>query len=310
VRRIQPELSPAPVQPSRPERPVPLLLLEELRPKQWTKNLVVLAPLLFARSVFQGDSALKALVACASFCLLASAIYLLNDWVDRDKDRLHPEKKNRPIASGAMSGPTALIGLVLCLLAGGGLALWVGPAFAMVGLAYVSLQILYSALLKRLVILDVVVIAMGFVLRVLGGGVAIGVPVSNWLYLCTLLLAIFLGFAKRRHELALLYEEASSHRANLSEYSLPMLDQMISVVAASCILAYALYTVAPRTLEHVGSDRLKYTVPFVIYGIFRYLFLIHKRGAGGSPERVLLSDPATWVDIVLFLTVASWALYW
>jgi 4-hydroxybenzoate polyprenyltransferase len=310
VRRIHPNLSSVSTEPPPAHRPVLPLLLEELRPRQWTKNLVVLAPLLFAKSVFQGDSALKASLAVASFCLLASGVYLFNDWIDREKDRLHPEKRNRPIAAGLLPGRIAFGAIAFCWLSAGAFALEVGPAFALVALAYVCLQILYSVVLKRMVILDVVVIALGFVLRVVGGGVAIAVPVSNWLYLCTLLLALFLGFAKRRHEVGLLYGEASSHRANLSEYSLPMLDQMISVVAASCILAYALYTVAPRTVDHVGSDRLKFTVPFVIYGIFRYLFLIHKRGAGGSPERVLLSDPATLVDIVLFLAVASWALYW
>jgi 4-hydroxybenzoate polyprenyltransferase len=162
--------------------------------------------------------------------------------------------------------------------------------------------------LKQFVILDVVIIAIGFLVRVVGGGIAIDVPVSNWLYLCTLLLATFLGFAKRRHELSSL-PEAASHRTNLSEYSLPMLDQMIAVVGAACVLAYGLYTVSPDTVEHVGSDRLKFTVPFVLYGIFRYLFLLHKRGAGGSPERVLLTDPPFMVNILLFILVAGVVLY-
>lgn len=284
-------------------------LFKSLRPRQWTKNLIVYAPLLFAKSVFKGDAALKATLAVASFCALAGGMYLFNDWFDRERDRRHPEKRGRPIAAGLIPGKTVALAVGLCWLVGGGLALAARPAFALVAAGYLGLQIAYSLLLKQLVILDVVAIALGFVLRVLGGGVAIAVPVSNWLYLCTLLLALFLGFAKRRHELASLYDDAVSHRANLGEYSLPMLDQMIAVVAASCILSYGLYTVSFETISKVGSDRLKYTVPIVIYGIFRYLFLMHKRGAAGSPERVLLSDPPMIINLLLFVAVSAWALY-
>jgi len=284
-------------------------LIASLRPRQWTKNLIVFAPLLFAKSVLRGDAALRASLAVVSFCLLASGVYLFNDWFDREKDRRHPEKRNRPIAAGLLPGSTVAATVLFCWAAGTALAYATRPAFAAVAAAYLGLQILYSLVLKELVIVDVVAIAMGFVLRVLGGGIAISVPVSNWLYLCTLLLAVFLGFAKRRHELAALQSEAVPHRQNLGEYSLPLLDQMISVVASSCVLAYGLYTVSRDTIEHVGSDRLKFTVPFVIYGIFRYLFLIHKRGAGGSPERVLLSDLPMIINLVLFVALASWALY-
>ncbi len=300
-------VAPESVVPPKPSRLLVLLLA--LRPRQWTKNLIILAPLLFAKSVFVDDAALKASLAVVAFCLLAGGVYLFNDWIDRDRDRRHPEKRNRAVAAGLVSGSTVAAVVLLSWAVGGAIAYAVRPAFALVAGAYVALQILYSFVLKKLVILDVVVISLGFVLRVLAGGVAIDVPVSNWLYLCTLLLAVFLGFAKRRHELASLYAEAGMHRANLTEYSVPLLDQMISVVAASCILAYGLYTVSRETIEKVGSDRLKFTVPFVIYGIFRYLFLIHKRGAGGSPERVLLSDPPMIINLLLFVAVASWALY-
>lgn len=285
------------------------VLVSALRPRQWTKNLVILAPLVFAKSIFRPGAALDATLAVLSFCLLAGGVYVFNDWIDRQKDRLHPEKRQRPIAAGLILGRAVLAMLIVCWLAGGAIAFAVRPALAAVAGGYVGLQVLYTLLLKRQVILDVVVIAIGFVLRVLGGGVAIDVPVSNWLYLCTLLLALFLGFAKRRHELFSLDDDAVTHRPNLDNYSVSMLDQLIAVVAASCILAYGLYTVAGETIEHVGSDRLKFTVPLVIYGIFRYLFLIHKRGAGGSPERVLLSDPPTIINLVLFLAIAAWALY-
>jgi 4-hydroxybenzoate polyprenyltransferase len=285
------------------------LLLRSVRPRQWTKNLAVFAPLVFAKSVLDEGAVLRASLAVVSFCLLAGGVYVFNDLVDRDRDRLHPEKRNRPIASGLLSSRAAITLLLFCWLSGSAIAYWVRPEFAAIALGYVVLQILYSFVFKRWVIVDVVIIALGFVIRVVGGGVAISVPVSNWLYLCTLLLAVFLGFAKRRHEISSLPAQALPHRENLNEYSLSLLDQMLSVVAASCILAYGLYTVAQDTIDHVGSDRLKFTVPFVIYGIFRYLFLIHRRGAGGSPERVLLSDPPMVINLLLYLAVVGWALY-
>jgi 4-hydroxybenzoate polyprenyltransferase len=284
-------------------------LVRALRPRQWTKNLGVYAPLLFAKAVFVPGAALHATFAVLSFCLISSGVYVMNDWVDRERDRQHPEKRHRPIASGLISGPVAAAMVAGCWAAGFALALAARFEFAALVLGYVGLQVAYTLVLKHLVIVDVCAIAAGFVVRVVGGGVAIDVPVSNWLFLCTLLLAVFLGFAKRRHELTSLQAEAASHRANLSEYSLPMLDQMIAVVAAACLVAYGIYSVSPETIAHVGSDRMKYTVPFVMYGFFRYLFLVHRRGAGGSPERVLLSDPALLADVGLFAAAAAWALY-
>jgi 4-hydroxybenzoate polyprenyltransferase len=289
--------------------PVPLVLLRALRPRQWTKNLAVFAPLLFARHVTDPVSALRATGAVLSFCLLASAIYLLNDWRDREADRQHPEKRLRPIAAGQMGGLAAVLLGTGLFAAGVGLAWLVRGQFLQVALAYVGLQVLYTLWLKRFVLLDVVVIAIGFVVRVVGGGVAIDVPVSNWLYLCTLLLAVFLGFAKRRHELSSLDQGAAAHRPVLSAYSLPLLDQLISVVASACILSYGLYSVSAETQAKVGSDRMKLTVPFVMYGIFRYLYLIHRKNQGGSPERVLLTDVPTLLTVAGFVAAAAWALY-
>lgn len=288
---------------------LPRAVLKQLRPKQWTKNAAVLAPLLFAKAVFVSDSAVRAVFAAISFSFVASGIYIVNDWLDREKDRLHPEKKHRPIAAGIISGPLAAGMMVALWTAGFGLAWWTRPEFAMVLGGYAAMQIAYSTYLKHLVILDVLLIAIGFVLRVVAGAVAIQVPVSNWLYLCTLLLALFLGFAKRRHELSSLQGDAGAHRANLSDYSLPMLDQFIAITAASCILAYGLYSVSAETVRHVGSDDLKFTVPFVIYGFFRYLFLMHRRNMGGSPEKVLLSDPPLIICILLYVSVAAVVLY-
>jgi 4-hydroxybenzoate polyprenyltransferase len=287
----------------------PKVLVHALRPRQWTKNLALYAALLFAKRLFDVSALRLATEAVVSFCLVSGGIYLLNDLVDREKDRLHPEKRHRPIAAGLLPISAAVTLLAACWAAGFGLALNVNRDFFVLALGYVLLQVCYSFLLKQMVILDIVVIAIGFVLRVVGGGVAIGVPISNWLYLCTLLLALFLGFAKRRHELCSLDEGATAHRPILSEYSVEMLDQMMAVVAAACIVAFGLYTVSAETVAKVGSDRLKFTVPMVVYGIFRYLFLIHKRNLGGSPERVLLSDLPLLADIGLFVAVAAWALY-
>ncbi len=283
--------------------------LAALRPRQWIKNGVVFAPLLFSRTLFEPERVVQAMFAAAAFCLLSGGIYVFNDWIDRERDRLHPEKLRRPFATGELGGRFAVGLIVGAGFAAAALEARLPWRFAAVCGGYLALQIAYSLFLKRWAVLDVGVIALGFVLRVVGGGVAIDVPVSNWLYLCTLLLAVFLGFAKRRHELSSLQDSADAHRANLADYSLPMLDQMITVAAAACVVSYGLYTVAQDTVAKVGSDRLKLTVPFVLYGIFRYLFLIHRRGLGGSPERILLTDRAMILTVLLFAVVAGVVLY-
>lgn len=292
--------------------PRPSLLVaavRALRPKQWTKNGVLLVPLLFAKGIFAHGLALRALLAVGAFSLLASGVYVVNDWFDREKDRLHPEKRKRPLAAGHLSGWSAIVLVALCWSAAGAVSWWIRPSFAAVLGGYLLLQALYTGGLKRLVLLDIMAIALGFILRVVAGAEAIDVEVSNWLFLCTLLGALFLGFAKRRAELSSLEDAATAHRASLADYTVPLLDQMMSICAACCILAYGLYTVSKETVDHVGSDHLKFTVPFVVYGVFRYLFLVHKRGAGGAPEQVLLSDAPLLIDIGLFVAAAGWALY-
>jgi len=291
-----------------PRPPLVVAAIRALRPKQWTKNGVLLVPLLFAKGIFAQGLFVHALVAVASFSLLASGVYVVNDWFDREKDRLHPEKRKRPIAAGHLSGGAAVALVLLCWSAAAALGWWLSASFLGVLGGYLLLQVLYTGVLKRLVLLDIMAIAMGFILRVVAGAVAIDVVVSNWLFLCTLLGALFLGFAKRRAELSSL-EDASAHRANLAEYTVPLLDQMMSISASSSILAYGLYTVSKETIDRVGSDHLKFTVPMAVYAVFRYLFLVHKRGAGGAPEKVLLTDVPMLVDIALFLLVAGWALY-
>ncbi len=284
--------------------------IRALRPRQWTKNLAVYAPLLFARAITVPGAAWHATLAFLSFCALASGLYIVNDWVDQAQDRLHPEKKNRPIAAGEI-GAAGAAGLVLvCWVIGGVLATLAGPNVAPIALAYVLIELGYTFWLKRYVIVDVLVIATGFVLRVYGGAAAIDVPVSNWLFLCALLLALFLALGKRRAELVSLDgAEPQGHRATLADYSIPLLDQMLTLVASACLVAYALYTVAPDTLEKVGSDRMKFTVPFVVYGILRYLYLLQRRGAGGAPERVLLSDGPTLLNLALYLAMVGWVLF-
>ena len=279
---------------------LPRALLVSLRPHQWTKNLVVLTALAFSKHLFDGDAVVRAGVAFATFCGLSGAVYLVNDLVDLERDRLHPVKRARPIASGALPVSSARAAAA-CLLALGLLSAWgLGPGFFACALAYLALNLAYSFVLKDVVILDVLAIAIGFVVRAVAGALAIQVVFSDWLLVCTILLALFLALAKRRHELATL-ENATGHRQALAEYSPYLLDQMIAVVTASCLTAYAFYTLAPETVEKYRTNQLALTIPFVIYGIFRYLYLVHRKEQGGSPSDVLLTD---WP---LLAAVALWA---
>jgi 4-hydroxybenzoate polyprenyltransferase len=280
-----------------------------LRPDQWVKNLLVFAALIFSKHLFLADSVILAALAFVSFSCVASASYLMNDVHDAESDRLHPSKRLRPIAAGRVTPATAL--LVAALLTGGGLAIGVGlgPRFALTIVAYAVLQVSYSFVLKDVVILDVMAIATGFVLRAVGGGVVIDVDVSPWLMICTFLLALFLGFSKRRHELQLLEKDAVAHRRSLREYSPYFLDQMISVVTASTVLAYAIYSVSPEVREKLHTDSLYLTVPFVLYGIFRYLYLVHQREGGGNPTRELLTDRPLWVNVLCWIGTVIWLLY-
>ncbi len=291
------------------KKPWPVVALRAARPKQWSKNGVLLVPLLFAKGLLSTELLTRGIAAVFSFSLLASGVYVVNDWFDREKDRLHPEKKHRPIAAGELSGLGAVVLVALLWVGATAIGSWLGVPFLVVLGSYLGLQVLYTGALKKLVILDVMVIALGFIIRVYAGAVAIDVRVSSWLFLCTLLGAVFLGFAKRRAELSSLEENATAHRANLADYSLPMLDQMMSISAAASIVAYSLYTVAPETIQRIGSDHLKFTMPCVVFAVFRYLFLVHKRGAGGAPEKVILGDAPLLLDVGLFLAIASWALY-
>jgi 4-hydroxybenzoate polyprenyltransferase len=284
----------------RPGQSKAAALLRAMRPLQWTKNGLVFAALVFDEHVFEPSRLIESVVAALVFCAVSSGVYLINDLRDVEHDRLHPRKRHRPIASGEVSTreagvvAAALIAVALC-------ASWlVRPAFTGVIFGYLALMIAYSYGLKRLVILDVFAIAGGFLLRAAGGAVAIAVPVSPWLYVCTLLLALFIGFGKRRHELATLEDTAGRHRANLDAYSLPMLDQIIGVVASATVMAYSLYTFDSPTVP--DNHAMMLTIPFVVYAIFRYLYLIHRHELGGSPEALLFADRP------LLLCIIGWGL--
>lgn len=276
-----------------------------MRPEQWLKNGFVLAPIVFSGLVGDPDAWLRTSLAVVAFCAASSAVYLVNDVIDREADRSHPIKQSRPIASGEVSVATALVTAGILLAAAAVVSVWLGGWFPAVLAAYVSLVLLYSALLKRAVFLDVLVVAAGFVLRVVGGAVAIDVPVSRWILVVTYLLALYLALGKRRSELVLLGREAGTHRVVLGHYTLPMVDQAISVVLGATVVAYALYTVAPETVAKVGSEGLLATVPIVLYGLFRYLYLLHRHELGGSPTKALLTDRPLLVCVVVWLVVAA-----
>ena len=282
-----------------------LALIRGMRPEQWLKNGFVLAPIVFSGLVHDPVAWVRSLAAVVAFCAASSAVYLINDVIDREADRAHPEKSRRPIASGEISVSFAIVVAVVLVASAIAIGVALGGWFPAVLIAYVVLVLLYSAVLKRAVFLDVLVVAAGFVLRVVGGAVAIDVPVSRWILLVAYLLALYLALGKRRSELALLGEEAGNHRVVLGHYTLPMVDQAISVVLGATVLAYALYTVAPDTVAKVGSEGLLATVPIVLYGLFRYLYLLHKHELGGSPTRALLTDRPLLICVVVWLAVAT-----
>jgi 4-hydroxybenzoate polyprenyltransferase len=294
--------------------PVTALVLS-LRPQQWTKNAVVFAGVIFAGKLLDPSAVASASIAFAVFCLLAGVVYLVNDVRDRDSDRRHPTKSRRPIAAGDVTPGTAIGFAVVLTAVALAAAFWLSTPFGLVALSYVVLLVLYSVSLKHLVILDALTLAMGFVIRAWAGAVAVDVTMSHWLLLITLLGALFLALSKRRAELTMLADDAKHHRRILAEYSPYLLDQMISVVTASTLLAYALYTIDPDTVERFGSDRLVWTVPFPLYGIFRYLYLVHQREGGGNPSEILVTDRpllacvALWGVTVILLVYGPAALF-
>ncbi len=284
-------------------------LFKSIRPQQWLKNLFIFAPLIFSENIFNRSMFLLSLLAFAVFCLLSGALYILNDLKDIEEDRLHPIKSKRPLAAGRLKKTQAIAAFVVLSFVSLLLAAMVNREFLWVCLVYFVLQIAYSFALKHVVILDVFIVASGFFLRVIAGAVAIQVQISPWLLICTTLLALFLALSKRRHEILLLDEEAVNHRPILKEYSPYLLDQMISVATASTVIAYCLYTISGETIEKFGTNKLILTIPFVLYGIFRYLYLIHQKAEGGTPETLILKDRPLLFDVFLWITSAALIIY-
>lgn len=283
-----------------------------LRPAQWTKNFILFAGLLFGGKLLDPGAVATALAAFATFCVLSGVVYLINDVRDVEADRAHPTKRRRPIAAGDLTIAAAWTTAAVLTVASLAVALWLDPGFALVAGAYVSLLTLYSTALKHHAILDVLTIASGFVLRAVAGAVVLHVAISHWLLVLTLLGALFLALSKRRAEMTTLADGGRAHRRSLNDYSPLLLDQLITIVAASTLLGYAFYTISPETVAKFGTDRLVFTLPFPMYGVFRYLFLLHQREGGANPSELLLQDRpiqiciALWALTVAFLIYGPW----
>ena len=280
----------------------PFALLRLMRPHQWVKNAFVFTGLLFGHAWNDPALVTQVLIAFAAFCLVSSAIYVLNDIVDVEQDRHHPKKRLRPLAAGLVSMPAAVVLALLLAVLGLGLAYVASTIVLVILLAYALMNIAYSLRLKHVVILDVFIIATGFMLRILAGTLGVGIPPSQWLLLCGLMVTLFLGFTKRRAEIIALTEDKAAHRKVLEHYSPVLLDKMIGITAAGLIMSYSLYTMNPDTIRTHGTPNLIYTVPFVMYGVFRYIYLLHHQSRGGDPSHDLVRDPH------LLLAVGAWLL--
>jgi 4-hydroxybenzoate polyprenyltransferase len=286
-----------------------LPLLEAMRPRQWSKNVFVLAGIVFAGRLFEARAGLRVLACFALFCMASSAVYLANDVADRAIDAHHPLKRTRPIASGRLS-PTVAMGAsaVLTLVALVGTAL-LNRATLAVTAAYLASTFAYSLALKRAFLVDVMIVAAGFVLRAVAGAACIDAEISPWLLVCSFLLALFLALGKRRAELVLLGEDATNHRAALGSYTLPLVDSWLTALAGAAIVSYALYTQSPRTVEHFGTTNLLYTVPFVIYALFRYQHRVVRQDAGGDPGSLLVQDAGLWLSLLGWAITAAAIIY-
>lgn len=287
----------------------------ELRPKQWTKNLLLFAGLIFSRHALEFDRVVRASFAFVFFCCLAGVVYLINDLADLEADRLHPTKRTRPLAAGELSTRQAKLVAAALALVGLGGSFALNLRFGTLATIYLFLMLGYSWRLKHVVILDILVVAIGFVMRAVGGIWAIEyprehIPITPWFLTCVLFLALFIAICKRRHEMVLLSETATNHRPVLEDYSQPLLDQMVSVATAATVISYSLYVTLGVKPEAVRNhEYMIYTLPFVLYGIFRYLYLVYKRREGGAPEALLLQDAPLLVNLALWLLAMFWVFY-
>ena len=282
---------------------MPAVYLRLVRPKQWTKNGFVLAGVVFSGEALQVSGVVAALLAFVAFCALSGAVYAANDVLDVEEDRKHPTKRARPVASGEIPARAAVLYSVLLAVGGLGLAFFVGPGVALAGLGYLVLQAVYVPVLKHVAILDVMSISAGFVLRALAGVAAVGSPISPWLVVCTGLLTLFLGFSKRRHELAVWGDLATSYRKNLKDYSVEMLDEMMNIMVSATIIAYIMYT-----FFAYSDAQMMASIPFVVYGVIRYMLLVHRDG-GGNPDTLLLRDRPLQITLLLWIAVVMAVIY-
>jgi 4-hydroxybenzoate polyprenyltransferase len=275
-------------------------IVKTLRIKQWVKNAFILFPIIFAGQITRPASLLNVLKTFVGFCLVSSSIYILNDIFDRKEDQFHPKKSNRPIAKGEISIPAATVLLFIFMTMGLWICLSVDPILLYIAAVYIFLHLIYNYFTKRIVILDVIFVAMGFLIRIWAGSYAADVLPSQWLQLCVFLLALFLGFTKRRFEIANLKEKAADHRSVLAQYTVYLLDQIIIVCSTLAIVFYGLYTISPEVMQR--SNNMLYTIVFVIYGIFRYLYLLHVKKLGDDPGEMLFLDKPLLIDVVLWIT--------
>ncbi len=284
--------------------------IRTMRPRQCTKNLIVFAAIIFAQKLNDTDAILKITFAFICFCIISGCGYVFNDVLDREGDKTHPYKKNRPIAAGRLKVIPALslsIGLIIITL---GTSFLLKYQFGFVLVGYFFLTICYSLFLKNIVILDVLTLSMGFVLRVVGGAIIIPVIISPWLIGCTMVLALFISLGKRRHELVLLEAEASSHRAILKEYTPVFIDEMIAAITGCILIAYSFYAFSPDVQEKLNAPNLPFTILFVLYGVLRYLYLVHQKSAGGSPELDIIKDKPLLINIILWIIAIIIIVYW
>jgi 4-hydroxybenzoate polyprenyltransferase len=285
------------------------LIFDLLRIRQWIKNSFIFFPVLFAGQMFHPALLINVMIAFTGFCLLCSGVYIFNDYLDRERDRLHPQKALRPLASGEISEGTAVMFVVLLLGAGLGICSLAGRSVMLFAGLYIFMHLIYNFFVKRVVILDVIFIALGFQIRIGVGAAAVGVVPSVWLQLCVFLLALFLGFTKRRHELDFLKNHAVMHRDVLSEYNVYLLDQIIIICSTLAVVFYGLYTISPEVVARLHGTRMAYTLVFVIYGIFRYLYLAHVRNKGGDPGEILATDPSLLINVILWIFTTGILVY-
>ncbi|MGQ9678297.1 MAG: decaprenyl-phosphate phosphoribosyltransferase [bacterium] len=284
-------------------------IVKSMRPKQWVKNLLVFAALIFSQNLFNLIRLIETFAGFVVFCFISGAVYIINDILDRENDRSHPKKKFRPIASGQLKVGIAAMWATLIVALGIGGGFFLSVRFGLLILGYFILQLAYSLYLKKIVVLDVMVVASGFAIRAISGTFLVQVRISPWLFVCAILLALFLALAKRRHELVFLEGGGISHRSVLGKYSETLLDQMIAVATSSTVIAYCLYTIAPETVQKFQTHNLILTVPFVLYGVYRYLYLVYRKEEGGAPEKVLFTDLPLIIGVVLWLLSVVGILY-